>query len=49
MFLSEVREFPLALQKNLMIALFPMLLKLRASPDTNPSASVTRKDLQFGT
>ena len=53
MFLSEWREFPsvpcLVEKKNLMTARFSMLLRLRASLDMLLSASVTRKDLQFGT
>ena len=36
-------------KKNLMTAHVSMLLKLRMSPDMLLSASVTRKDLQFGT
>ena len=50
--LSEWRQFPLrpclAGKKN-SIARVSMLLKSRASPDMLPLASVTRKDLQFGT
>jgi len=53
MFLSEQREFPsapcLAGKKNLMRALFSMLLKSRLSSDMLPFSPVTRKDLQFGT
>ena len=53
MFLSEWRKFPSALclvgKKTMKTARVSVLLKPRASPDILSSASVTRKDLQFGT